>query len=80
MESSELIDFCDRRLGVMATSKKQLNPYKLGIELFRHIEDRWNKGQFGKEWDDCDEMASAVSGTANWDWAKKRYSGSQTVL
>ena len=26
-----------------------LNPYKLGIELFRDIEERWNKGQFGKE-------------------------------
>ena len=23
----------------------RLNPYKLGIELFRDIEDRWNKGQ-----------------------------------
>ena len=57
MESSELIDFCDRHSGVMATSKKQLNPYKLGIELFRHLETRWNKGQFGKEWDDCDDMA-----------------------
>ena len=57
MESSELIDFCDRHAGVMATSKQQLNPYKLGIELFRHIEDRWNKGRFGKEWDDCDDMA-----------------------
>ena len=27
----------------------RLNPYKLGIELFRDIEERWNKGQFGKE-------------------------------
>ena len=27
----------------------RLNPYKLGIELFRDIEHRWNTGQFGKE-------------------------------
>ena len=33
-----------------------LNPYKLGIELFRDIEDRWNKGRFGKEWDECDDL------------------------
>ena len=25
------------------------NPYKLGNALLRDIEDRWNKGKFGKE-------------------------------
>lgn len=25
-------------------SSQQLNPYKLGIELFRDIEERWNRG------------------------------------
>jgi stage V sporulation protein R len=33
----------------------RLNPYKLGIELFRDIEERWNKGQFGAEYDNCDD-------------------------
>ena len=36
----------------------RLNPYKLGIELFRDIEDRWNKGQFGQEYDECDDYAA----------------------
>ena len=40
----------------MATSPTRLNPYKLGIELFRHIEDRWNRGAFGQEYDDCDDL------------------------
>lgn len=57
MEPSELIDFADRHSGVMATSHQQLNPYKLGLELYRDIEDRWNKGQFGSEWEHCDDMA-----------------------
>jgi stage V sporulation protein R len=57
MEPSELIDFADRHASVMATNPKSLNPYKLGIELFRDIEDRWNKGQFGAEWEACDDMA-----------------------
>ena len=39
----------------MASSPTQLNPYKLGIELFRDIEDRWNRGAFGKEYDECDD-------------------------
>ena len=37
----------------------RLNPYKLGIELFRDIEDRWNRGRFGKEYDECDDMPPA---------------------
>jgi stage V sporulation protein R len=56
LTAGEIIDFADRHAGVMATSPGRLNPYKLGIELFRHIEERWNKGQFGKDWDECDDM------------------------
>ena len=47
----------------MATSPTRLNPYKLGIELFRDIEQRWNKGQFGPEWENCDSYEER----ANWD-------------
>ena len=47
----------------MATSPGRLNPYKLGIELFRDIEDRWNRGRFGKEYDECDDLAAK----RDWD-------------
>ena len=57
MDSSEVIDFADKHSGVMMTSPKSLNPYKLGWELYRDIEDRWNRGRFGKEWLECDDMA-----------------------
>lgn len=59
----EILDYADRTAGVLATAPGQLNPYKLGVELFRHIEDRWNKGRFGKEWDDCDDLEER----RNWD-------------
>jgi len=36
-------------------SKLHLNPYKLGVELFRDIEERWNKGRFGKEYEECED-------------------------
>jgi len=62
-DGSEIIDYADRCAGVLATSPNNLNPYKLGVELYRHIEDRWNKGQFGKEWEDCDDLAVRQ----NWD-------------
>jgi stage V sporulation protein R len=56
LTAAEVVDYADANSGVMATSPGRLNPYKLGIELLRNIEDRWNRGQFGKEWDECDSM------------------------
>lgn len=63
LKSSEIIDFADHHAGVMAMSKKQINPYKIGIELFRDIEYRWNTGKFGKEYNECTDMRKK----ANWD-------------
>jgi stage V sporulation protein R len=58
LRASEIIDYADANAGILATAPGQLNPYKLGVELFRHIEDRWNKGRFGKEWNECEDMAA----------------------
>lgn len=55
-KASEIIDFADSHAGVVAMSRTQLNPYKLGIELFRDIEERWNRGMFGKEYEECDNL------------------------
>ena len=55
LHPSELVDYADHHSGTMATQPGRLNPYKLGIELLRDVEERWNKGQFGPEWDDCDD-------------------------
>jgi len=56
LEPSEVIDYADHHSGTMATSSRRLNPYKLGIELLRDVERRWNMGQFGAEWDNCEDM------------------------
>lgn len=63
LTAAEVIDYADANSGVLATSPGRLNPYKLGVELYRNIEERWNKGQFGKEWDECDSMEQK----RNWD-------------
>jgi len=55
LTDSEVIDFADHHSGTLAMSPGRLNPYKVGIELFRDVEDRWNKGKFGKDYDDCDD-------------------------
>jgi stage V sporulation protein R len=56
MDDSEVVDFADHHSGALAMSPGRLNPYKIGIELLREIEDRWNKGKFGKEYEECDDI------------------------
>lgn len=56
LDDSELIDYADHHSGTTAVSPGRINPYKLGIELLRDIEWRWNTGRFGKEWEACDDM------------------------
>lgn len=63
LNDSEIIDFADHHAGTMFMQMGGYNPYKVGIELMRDIEDRWNKGKFGREWEDCDDVREKK----NWD-------------
>lgn len=63
LTDSEIIDFADHHSGTMAMQPNGFNPYKIGIELLRNIEERWNRGQFGREWEDCDDLLEKK----NWD-------------
>lgn len=56
IEPPDLVCYADHCAGTLASSPTRLNPYKLGVELLRDIEERWNKGQFGEEWEHCDDM------------------------
>jgi stage V sporulation protein R len=56
LQPSEVIDYADHHSGTMATSGRRLNPYKLGIELLRDIEHRWNTGKFGPDYDACEDL------------------------
>lgn len=63
LTDAEVISFADHHAAVVSTSPGRLNPYKLGLELLRNIEERWNKGKFGKEYDECDD----IQAKRNWD-------------
>jgi stage V sporulation protein R len=63
LTAADVVDYADHASAVLATSGDQLNPYKLGVELFRHIKERWDKGRFGKEYEDCTDAARRAS----WD-------------
>jgi stage V sporulation protein R len=63
LQSSEMIDFADKHAGVMVMSKQSINPYKVGIELMRDIEYRWDTGRFGKDYNECPNLHDKE----NWD-------------
>lgn len=63
LNDSEIIDFADHHAGTMFMKMGGYNPYKVGIELMREIEERWNKGKFGRDWEQCDD----VNERKHWD-------------
>jgi stage V sporulation protein R len=57
-----IVEYAIHKMGVLG-GKYSENPYKLGYELFNNIEERWDKGQFGDEWEACDNLKEKL----NWD-------------
>jgi len=74
LSASELIDYADQHSGTLAMTPGRMNPYKIGIELFREIEERWNKGKFGKEYEECDDLE------ARRRWDRKLGLGRQKIF
>ena len=63
LEPEEVIDYADHHSNIMGIMPGRVNPYRLGLALFRDIEERWNKGRFGKEYEECQN----VEEKRNWD-------------
>jgi len=63
LRDAEVIDYADHHAGTVAMHPGRINPYKLGLELFRDIEYRWNTGRFGAEYEQCDDWQRKK----NWD-------------
>ena len=63
VEAKEIIDYADHHSGTVHMPPGNFNPYKIGLEMFRDIEDRWNKGKFGKEYEEAD----ALGEKKRWD-------------
>lgn len=63
LEDAEIIDYANSHAGTVSMAGGRFNPYKVGIELFRDIEERWNKGKFGAEYENCPSIVEKK----NWD-------------
>lgn len=57
LTDQELVDYASSHAGTVSMAGGKFNPYKIGIELFRDIEERWNTGKFGLEYERCTNMA-----------------------
>lgn len=59
---------------VTSYNKLNLNPYLVGLRMLEDIEDRWNKGRFGREWQECDDA---------WEkehWDRETENGRQKIF
>ncbi len=46
-------DHCSRTLAMPPGS---FNPYRVGLAIWQDIEERWDKGRFGREWEECQDF------------------------
>lgn len=49
LDPEEALEFAELQAGLLAP--QGFNPYRLGYLLFQEIEERWDKGRFGEEYD-----------------------------
>lgn len=63
LRDDEVVQYATTTSGVTAQAPGRLNPYKMGVELFRDIEQRWDRGMHGKEYEECDDYEKKAS----WD-------------
>ncbi len=56
LTDAEVVDKADHNAVTLQMQPGLLNTYNLGVELLRDIEDRWNRGAFGSEYDACDDL------------------------
>ena len=57
-----IVEYAAHKMGVLG-GRYSMNPYKLGFYLLQDIEERWNKGRFGTEYDECENIRVRE----NWD-------------
>jgi stage V sporulation protein R len=56
--ASEIVQYCDQHSGVVHMPPGGFNPYKIGIELWKDIEERWNTGRHGHAWENLDAVGA----------------------
>ena len=79
-KASEIVDFSDRHSSVVHMSRNQINPYKIGVELFRDIEYRWNTGKYGRDYQECKDMLLKHNWDKKTDMGRKKFLKLERVI
>jgi len=58
LDATEIVHYADQHSGVVYMPAGGFNPYKIGVELWKDIERRWDAGQHGPRWEDTDELGA----------------------
>jgi len=58
LDAKEIVHYADQHSGVVHMPPGGFNPYKIGLELFKDIERRWDAGQHGPRWEDTRELGA----------------------
>jgi len=56
LEDWEVIDYAEQHSGVVHMEPGGFNPYKIGVEIYKDIEQRWNRGKHGSDWEQLDRI------------------------
>ena len=68
---SGCVEYALHKMGVLG-KKYSMNPYKIGFHLLLNIEERWNKGRFGSEWEDCKDIRKKKDWDLNLGLGKEK--------
>ncbi|MCC6426786.1 MAG: SpoVR family protein [Phycisphaerales bacterium] len=58
LEAKEIVHYADQHSGVVHMPPGGFNPYKIGVEMFKDIERRWDRGQHGSAWETLDTLGT----------------------
>ena len=72
LTAAEVIDYADHHSGTVAMHGPRINPYKLGLELYRDIEHRWDTGKFGADYDSCEDLEKKKNWNLNLGLGRKK--------
>ncbi len=67
LTDEEVVDYALTMSGTLSGGGA-FNPYKVGLELWLDIEERWNKGRHGLDYETCDDWGRKET----WDTAEGR--------
>src|SRR5690606_6539465 len=77
LQPEDAIDYAEHHSGTVAAhpgriNPYRINPYRLGLALLNDIEKRWNKGQFGPEYEACDDWNTRKQWNTNAGLGKEK--------